>query len=175
MGNHRSKTAKIRGFHLALNTLLGLNEVTYSLPITYHYSTVFTGLCWVSKSDRISCNKGHECVPQWTDWAAVQILDIDYNLPSPMQVERLASVFQHWVQTYSREKISRNGLLNHTVRKVWTVLAGNKPVDIRKERNSWSKTYTLSARTTLIHSVRAACYGQDEILWFLLFLSDGYP
>jgi hypothetical protein len=46
MGNHRSKTAKIRGFHLARNTLLGLNELTYSLIIiTYCYSTVFTGLC----------------------------------------------------------------------------------------------------------------------------------
>ena len=37
MGNHRSKTAKIRGFHLARNTLLGLNELTYSLIITYRY------------------------------------------------------------------------------------------------------------------------------------------
>ena len=45
MGNHRSKTAKIRGFHLARNTLLGLNELTYSLSITYRYSTVFNGLC----------------------------------------------------------------------------------------------------------------------------------
>ena len=53
MGNHRSKTAKIRGFHLARNTLLGLNELTYSLIITYCYSTVFTGLCWAYKSDRI--------------------------------------------------------------------------------------------------------------------------
>ena len=33
MGNHRSKTAKIRGFHLARNTLLGLNELTYSLLV----------------------------------------------------------------------------------------------------------------------------------------------
>ena len=45
MGNHRSKTAKIRGFHLARNTLLGLNELMYSLSLTYRYSTVFTGLC----------------------------------------------------------------------------------------------------------------------------------
>ena len=37
MGNHRSKTAKIRGFHLARNTLLGLNELTYSLLITYMF------------------------------------------------------------------------------------------------------------------------------------------
>jgi hypothetical protein len=37
MGNHRSKIAKIRGFHLALNTLLGLNEVTYYLPIIYRF------------------------------------------------------------------------------------------------------------------------------------------
>jgi hypothetical protein len=44
MGNHRSKTAKLRGFHLALNTLLGLNELTYYLPITYRYYTVFTSL-----------------------------------------------------------------------------------------------------------------------------------
>ena len=33
MGNHRSKTAKIRGFHLARNTLLGLNELTFSLLV----------------------------------------------------------------------------------------------------------------------------------------------
>ena len=33
MDNHRSKTAKIRGFYLAHNTLLGLNELKYSLPI----------------------------------------------------------------------------------------------------------------------------------------------
>ena len=58
----------------------------------------------------------------------------DYNLPSPMQVELLASVFQHWVQTSSRQRISMNGLPNHyaedTVRKLWTILAGNEPVDI---------------------------------------------
>jgi hypothetical protein len=30
MGNHRSKTANIRGFYLAHNTLLGLNELTYT-------------------------------------------------------------------------------------------------------------------------------------------------
>jgi hypothetical protein len=29
MGNHRSKTANIRGFYLAHNTLLGLNELTH--------------------------------------------------------------------------------------------------------------------------------------------------
>jgi hypothetical protein len=33
MGNHRSKTANVRGFYLAHNTLLGLNELKYSLPI----------------------------------------------------------------------------------------------------------------------------------------------
>jgi hypothetical protein len=32
MDNHRSKTAKIRGFYLTHNTLLGLNELKYSLP-----------------------------------------------------------------------------------------------------------------------------------------------
>ena len=32
MDNHRPKTAKIRGFYLAHNTLLGLNELKYSLP-----------------------------------------------------------------------------------------------------------------------------------------------
>jgi hypothetical protein len=37
MDNHRSKTAKIRGFYLAHNTLLGLNELTYSRPITHCY------------------------------------------------------------------------------------------------------------------------------------------
>jgi hypothetical protein len=30
MDNHRSKTAKIKGFYLAHNTLLGLNKVTNS-------------------------------------------------------------------------------------------------------------------------------------------------
>jgi hypothetical protein len=33
MDNHRSKTANIRGFYLARNTLLGLNELQYSVPI----------------------------------------------------------------------------------------------------------------------------------------------
>jgi competence protein ComGF len=33
MGNHRSKTANIRGFCLAHNTLLRLTELKYSLPI----------------------------------------------------------------------------------------------------------------------------------------------
>jgi hypothetical protein len=33
MDNHRSKTAKLRGFYLAHNTLLRLNELKYSLPI----------------------------------------------------------------------------------------------------------------------------------------------
>jgi hypothetical protein len=32
MDNHRSKTTKIRGFYIAHNTLLGLNELTYSVP-----------------------------------------------------------------------------------------------------------------------------------------------
>jgi hypothetical protein len=32
MDNHRSKSAKMRGFYLAHNTLLGLNELKYSLP-----------------------------------------------------------------------------------------------------------------------------------------------
>jgi hypothetical protein len=31
MVNHRSKTAKIRGFHLVVNTLLGLNELIKAL------------------------------------------------------------------------------------------------------------------------------------------------
>jgi hypothetical protein len=30
MGNHRSKTANISELYLARNTLLGLNELTYS-------------------------------------------------------------------------------------------------------------------------------------------------
>jgi hypothetical protein len=34
MGNHRTKTANIiREFYLAHNTMLGLNEFKYSLPI----------------------------------------------------------------------------------------------------------------------------------------------
>jgi hypothetical protein len=32
MDNHHSKTANIKGFYLAHNTLLGLNELKYSLP-----------------------------------------------------------------------------------------------------------------------------------------------
>jgi hypothetical protein len=37
MGNHHSKIANIRGFYLAHNMLLGLNELTYSLPILYMF------------------------------------------------------------------------------------------------------------------------------------------
>ena len=37
MGNHRSKKQKIRGFHIALDTWLGLNELTYSLLIAYMF------------------------------------------------------------------------------------------------------------------------------------------
>jgi hypothetical protein len=33
MENHRPKTANIGGFYLAHNTLLGLNELKYSVPI----------------------------------------------------------------------------------------------------------------------------------------------
>jgi hypothetical protein len=32
MDNHRSKTANIKGFYLAHNSLLGLNKLKYSLP-----------------------------------------------------------------------------------------------------------------------------------------------
>jgi hypothetical protein len=32
MGYHRSKTVKIKGFHLAKITLFGLNELKYCLP-----------------------------------------------------------------------------------------------------------------------------------------------
>jgi hypothetical protein len=35
MENHARKTANIAVFYLAHNTLLGLNELTYSRPITY--------------------------------------------------------------------------------------------------------------------------------------------
>jgi hypothetical protein len=41
MDNHRSKTAKIREFYLAHNTLLGLNELEYSLPT----GKVFVHIC----------------------------------------------------------------------------------------------------------------------------------
>jgi hypothetical protein len=37
MGNHRSKTANSRGFYLAHSTLLGLNELTDTWPITFCY------------------------------------------------------------------------------------------------------------------------------------------
>ena len=33
MDNHRSKTAKVMVFYLAHNTLLGLNEFKYSVPM----------------------------------------------------------------------------------------------------------------------------------------------
>jgi hypothetical protein len=33
MDNHRSKTANISGFYLAHNTLFGLNELKYFMPI----------------------------------------------------------------------------------------------------------------------------------------------
>jgi hypothetical protein len=32
MDNHRSKSAKIKEFYLAHNTLLGLNDLMYSMP-----------------------------------------------------------------------------------------------------------------------------------------------
>jgi hypothetical protein len=44
MGNHRSKTANMRGLYLALNTLLGLNELNYSLPITYMFLFILVTL-----------------------------------------------------------------------------------------------------------------------------------
>ena len=53
MGSHRSKKAKIRGFHLALHTRLGLNELTYTLPINYRYSTVFIAPAYVEHSKAI--------------------------------------------------------------------------------------------------------------------------
>jgi hypothetical protein len=37
MGNHRSKTANIRGFYLTHNTQLGLNKSMHSLPIVYMF------------------------------------------------------------------------------------------------------------------------------------------
>jgi hypothetical protein len=33
MDSHRSKTAKMRGFYLAHNTLLGVNKLKYSVAI----------------------------------------------------------------------------------------------------------------------------------------------
>jgi hypothetical protein len=65
MGNHRSKTANIRGFYLAQNTLLGLNELTYSYsPSPLHIannSTVLTTYVEHPKAiDRSSCNFMHD-------------------------------------------------------------------------------------------------------------------
>jgi hypothetical protein len=40
MGNRRSETAIIRGFYHAHNTLLGLNELMYSLPIVHVFVDV---------------------------------------------------------------------------------------------------------------------------------------
>jgi hypothetical protein len=39
MDNYRSKTANIGGFYLAHNTLVGLNELKYSLPIVNVFFT----------------------------------------------------------------------------------------------------------------------------------------
>jgi hypothetical protein len=44
MDNHRSKTAKFRGFYLAHNTLLGLNELKYSVPIVIVLYMLVTAL-----------------------------------------------------------------------------------------------------------------------------------
>jgi hypothetical protein len=38
------KQVKFSGLYITLNTLLGLNDLTYSF-ITYRYATIFTGLC----------------------------------------------------------------------------------------------------------------------------------
>jgi hypothetical protein len=40
MDNHGSKTANIRGFYLAHNTLLGLNKLKYYLPIVNDFVDV---------------------------------------------------------------------------------------------------------------------------------------
>jgi hypothetical protein len=55
---------------------------------------------------------------------------------SQLHVVWIASVCQHWAQTCSRDgRISINGLILKqnavdTARKVWTVVAGNEPVDV---------------------------------------------
>jgi hypothetical protein len=61
MVNHRSKPANIRRFYLAHNTLLGLNELTYSWPMTYcHWFHINNYLCRASKSKRRCCNLSYE-------------------------------------------------------------------------------------------------------------------
>jgi hypothetical protein len=40
MGNHHSKTVNMRGFYLAHNTLLGLNELKYTLLIVHVFGDV---------------------------------------------------------------------------------------------------------------------------------------
>jgi hypothetical protein len=39
MDNHRSKSAKISGFYVAHNTLLGLNDLLYSVPVVNVFRT----------------------------------------------------------------------------------------------------------------------------------------
>jgi hypothetical protein len=48
MDNHRSKTAKIRLFYLAHNTLLGLNELKYCGPIVNVF--VHVGHCFLTST-----------------------------------------------------------------------------------------------------------------------------
>jgi hypothetical protein len=51
MEDHRSKTANIKGFYLAHNTLPELNELTHSWPITYcHQFNINEYLCRASES-----------------------------------------------------------------------------------------------------------------------------
>jgi hypothetical protein len=40
-GNHRSKTAEVRGIFLAHITRLGLVEFMHNLPETYRYATLY--------------------------------------------------------------------------------------------------------------------------------------
>jgi hypothetical protein len=47
-GNHCLKTAKVGEHCQAIATLLGINELTYSLPITNRYSTILTFASWTN-------------------------------------------------------------------------------------------------------------------------------
>jgi hypothetical protein len=76
-----------------------------------------------------------ELALQGPTWVAVRGLNRQTYTGSIASIVRLASVCQHWVPTSLRQKMSMNISLKYyavdTVRKVWTVLSGNEPMDVR--------------------------------------------
>ena len=142
-------------------------------------SIAFTYLCWASESDRLSCNKKHECVKlrafiinchlelvqQGPDWAMVQILD------------RLTFTWSDAGRTVSVSDVSTLGTDFFVTKNFneWTT----NPLSCRYRKKSldclsWQWTsgcslgpirakfmnkniYALSKENVLIHSGRAAC------------------